>query len=145
MPFSPIWIFWQLSSDKEMEFQNLCTRVHFKKRLHGSICRVINARGNDPGTLLALLTCGIPCLFVMIPGGFVDNRIFCRAVRAGEPNNIPASGSGNFRFYRVLYHCFKDCWLGVLSGWNTNLISCSIHVDKKKVLQSMRNDWIQLG
>ena len=69
----------------------------------------MHARGNDPGALLALLTCGISCLFVMIPGRFVDNSIFCRAFRTGEPDNIPASGSGNFRFYGVLYHCFKDC------------------------------------
>ena len=68
----------------------------------------MHAGSNDPGTLLALLACSIPCLFEMISRGFVDNRIFCRASGAGEPDNIPASGSGNFRFYGVFYHCFKD-------------------------------------
>jgi hypothetical protein len=68
----------------------------------------MHAGGNDPGALLAQLACSIPCLFVMIPWGFVDNCIFCRAIGAGEPDNIPASGSGNFGFYGVFYHYFKD-------------------------------------
>jgi len=63
---------------------------------------------NDPGPLLALLARCFPCLFIMIPRGFVDNGIFCGAIGAGEPDNIPASGSENLRFYGVLYHCFKD-------------------------------------
>jgi len=71
--------------------------------------------GDDSGALLALLARCIPSCFIMISRGFVDNGIFCRALRAGEPDNIPASGSGNFRFYGVLYHRFKDL-MGVLSG-----------------------------
>jgi hypothetical protein len=71
--------------------------------------------GDDPGTLLAILARCIPCRFIMIPRGFVDNGIFCRAFGAGEPDNIPASGSGNFRFYGVFYHFFTVL-MGVLSG-----------------------------
>lgn len=37
----------------------------------------MHSGGHNPGTLLALLASGIPSLFVMIPRGFVDNRIFC--------------------------------------------------------------------
>lgn len=63
---------------------------------------------DNPGTLLTLLARGIPGLFVMIPGGLVDYSIFCGTFGAGEPDNIPASGSGNFGFYGVLYHCSKN-------------------------------------
>ena len=68
----------------------------------------MHAGSNDPGTLLADLARCIPGLFIMIPRGFVDNGIFCGAAGAGEPDNIPASGSGNFRFYGDFYHCFTD-------------------------------------
>ena len=78
-----------------------------------------HAGSNDPGTLLALFACCVPCLFVMIPGWFVDNGIFCRTGRAGEPDNIPASGSGNFRFYRVFYHCYKDSFMVFSQGWTS--------------------------
>ena len=90
----------------------------------------MHARSNDPGTLLALLARCIPCLFKMISRGFVDNRIFCGANWAGEPDHIPASGSGNFRFYGVLYHCFK-IFDGCSIRKKYNLISCSIQADKK--------------
>jgi hypothetical protein len=83
--------------------QDICE----KKGLNGSVSRGQHAGSNNPGALLALLACCIPGLFIMIPRGFVDNRIFCGAGRAGEPDNIPASGSGNFRFYGVLYHWFS--------------------------------------
>jgi hypothetical protein len=73
----------------------------------------MNVGSNDTGTLLAVLACSIPGCFIMIPRGFVDNGIFCGALRAGEPDDIPASGSGNFRFYGVLYHCFTDFNRGV--------------------------------
>lgn len=68
----------------------------------------MHAGSNDPGTHLALLACCIPFLFEMISRGFVDNGIFSGASGAGEPDDIPASGSGNLRFYGVFYHCFKD-------------------------------------
>ena len=66
----------------------------------------MHAGSNDPRTFLALLTRCIPGLFIMIARGFVDYGIFCGAFGAGEPDNIPASGSGNLRFYGVFYHCF---------------------------------------
>lgn len=62
---------------------------------------------NNTGTHLALFARRIACLFIMISRGFVHNRIFCGTSGAGEPDNIPASGSGNFRFYGIFYHCFK--------------------------------------
>jgi hypothetical protein len=68
----------------------------------------MHARSNNTGTQFALFTRRIACLFIMISRGFVDDRIFCGTSRAGEPDNIPASGSGNFRFYGIFYHCFKD-------------------------------------
>ena len=36
----------------------------------------MHAGGHNPGTFLALFARRIPSLFVMIPRGFVDNRIF---------------------------------------------------------------------
>ena len=72
----------------------------------------MNAGCNNPGTLLTLLTCRISHLFIVITGRFVYDRIFCGTFWAGEPDNIPASGSGDFRFYGIFYHCFKDiCWV----------------------------------
>jgi len=69
---------------------------------------MVHVGSDDTGALFALLAGCIPRCFVVIPRGFVDNGIFCGALGAGEPDNIPASGSGDFRFYGVLYHCFKD-------------------------------------
>ena len=71
---------------------------------------------NHTGTLLAVLAGSIPGCFIVIPRGLVDDRIFCGALGAGEPDDIPASGSGNFRFYGVLYHCFTDFNGGVRQG-----------------------------
>ena len=53
---------------------------------------------NDTGSFLALLAGSIPRSFVVLPRRFVDNGIFCRALWAGEPDNIPAAGSGNLGF-----------------------------------------------
>jgi len=67
----------------------------------------VHPGSDNTGTLLALFACSIPGLFVMIPGGFVDNGIFSGALGAGEPDNIPASGSGDLGFNRIFYHCFR--------------------------------------
>ena len=58
----------------------------------------MHVRSNDTGPFPALLAGSIPRGFVVIPRRFVDYGIFCRALRAGEPDNIPAAGSGNLGF-----------------------------------------------
>ena len=68
----------------------------------------MNVGCNNTGALLTLLARCIPRHFIMIPGRFINDRIFCGAFWAGEPDNVPASGPGDFWFCGIFYHCFKD-------------------------------------
>jgi hypothetical protein len=92
------------------------SKIPLQQTVKKGLCHAAHAGSDDPGAFFTLLACCIPGLFIMIARGFVDNGIFCGAGGAGEPDNIPASGSGNLGFYGCVYHCFMDDLNGFFSG-----------------------------
>jgi hypothetical protein len=79
------------------------------------ISRVLRHRRGFHDTLFPATGTGrLPGQLVMIAGGFIDDMVFSIALRAGEPDDIPGSCAGDFRFYGGFYHRCID--LVIVSG-----------------------------
>jgi hypothetical protein len=50
------------------------------------------------------MTGRIPGHLVMVTGGFIDDTVFGIAHGTVEPDDIPGSRAGNFRFNGMVFH-----------------------------------------